>query len=158
VADYQPGDSLKEGIQISILLSVQQKMDHEIVFPSSGPNSTQQIMLSACGAKYTDTDFRLLLVKKLTEEVGKSQDHPNPRLVVRPSVGQKIFCYSRAITNTGERNLQPKCVAVCFLPPKKGRVYKCTRCDVGLFEVDCFCEISHQSKFVNYPLCEYCVL
>jgi len=28
VADYQPGDRLKEGTQIFILLSVQQKVDH----------------------------------------------------------------------------------------------------------------------------------
>ena len=46
VADYQPGDHLKEGTQIFILLliqAVQQKVDHEIVFPPSGSNSTQQL-------------------------------------------------------------------------------------------------------------------
>jgi len=43
VADYQPGDRLKEGTQIFILLSVQQKVDHEIVFPPSESNSTQQL-------------------------------------------------------------------------------------------------------------------
>jgi len=43
VADYQPGDRLKEGTQIFILLSVQQKVDHEIVFPPSGSNSTQKL-------------------------------------------------------------------------------------------------------------------
>ena len=45
VADYQPGDRLKEGTQIFILQSiqrVQQKVDHEIVFPPPGSNSTQQ--------------------------------------------------------------------------------------------------------------------
>jgi len=41
VADYQPGDGLKEGTQIFNLLLVQQKVDHEIVFPPSGSNSTQ---------------------------------------------------------------------------------------------------------------------
>jgi len=51
------------------------------------------ILLSSCGAKYTHRDFRLLLVRKLIEEAEKSQDHPNPRLVVRPRV---------AITNTGQ--------------------------------------------------------
>ena len=46
-------------------------------------------------------DFRLLLVRELTEEAEKSQDHPNPRLVVT-SVGAKMFCDSRVtITNTG---------------------------------------------------------
>jgi len=43
VADYHPGDCLKEGTQIFILLLVQQKVDHEIVFPPSGSNSTQQL-------------------------------------------------------------------------------------------------------------------
>jgi len=47
------------------------------------------ILLSSCGAKYTHGDFRLLLVRKLIEEAEDSQDHPNPRLVVRPSVGAK---------------------------------------------------------------------
>ena len=43
VADYQPGDRLNEGTQIFILLSVQQKVDHEIVFPPSGYKSSQQL-------------------------------------------------------------------------------------------------------------------
>jgi len=43
VADYEPGDHLNEGTQIFILLSVQQKVDHQIVFPPSGSNSTQQL-------------------------------------------------------------------------------------------------------------------
>ena len=46
-------------------------------------------ILLSCGAKYTDRDFRLLLVRKLIEEVEESQDRPNPTLVVRPSVGAK---------------------------------------------------------------------
>jgi len=43
------------------------------------------ILLSSCGAKYTHRDFRLLLVRNLIEEAGKSQDRPTPRLVGRPS-------------------------------------------------------------------------
>jgi len=43
VADHQPGDCLKEGTQIFNLLLVQQKVDHEIAFPPSGSNSTQQL-------------------------------------------------------------------------------------------------------------------
>ena len=46
VADYQPGDRLKEVTQIFKLLlvqTVQQKADHEIVFPPSGSNHTQQL-------------------------------------------------------------------------------------------------------------------
>jgi len=47
------------------------------------------ILLSSCGAKYTHRDFRLLLVRNLIEEAGKSQDHPCPKLVGRPSSGAK---------------------------------------------------------------------
>jgi hypothetical protein len=43
------------------------------------------IMLSSCWAKYTDRDFRLLLVRNLIEEAGRSQDRPTPSLVGRPS-------------------------------------------------------------------------
>ena len=47
------------------------------------------ILLSSCGAKYTHRDFMLLLVRKLIEGAGKSQDRPTPRLVGRPSSGTK---------------------------------------------------------------------
>ena len=43
------------------------------------------ILLFSCGAKYTHRDFRLLLVRNLIEEAGKSQDRPTPRLVGKPS-------------------------------------------------------------------------
>ena len=43
VADYQTGDHLKVGTQIFILLSAQQKVDHEIVSPPSGSNSNQHL-------------------------------------------------------------------------------------------------------------------
>ena len=43
------------------------------------------ILLSSCGAQYTHRDFRLLLVRNLIEEAGKSQDRPTPSLVGRPS-------------------------------------------------------------------------
>ena len=43
------------------------------------------ILLSSREVKYTHRDFRLLLVKNLIEEAGKSQDFPIPRLVGRPS-------------------------------------------------------------------------
>src|SRR5215510_16030466 len=43
------------------------------------------ILLSSCGAKCTHRDFRLLMVRNLGEEAGKSQDHPTSSLVGRPS-------------------------------------------------------------------------
>ena len=47
------------------------------------------ILLSLCGAKYSDRDFSQLQVRKLIEEAEKSQDGPNPTLVVRPSAGAR---------------------------------------------------------------------
>ena len=43
------------------------------------------ILLSSCGAQYNHRDFRLLLVRNLIEEAGKSQDCPTPSSVGRPS-------------------------------------------------------------------------
>jgi hypothetical protein len=43
------------------------------------------ILFPSCGAKYTHWNVRLLLVRNLIEEAGKSQDCPTPRLVGRPS-------------------------------------------------------------------------
>ena len=43
------------------------------------------ILLSSCGAKCTHKDFRLLLVRNLIEEAGKSHYRPTPSLVGRPS-------------------------------------------------------------------------
>ena len=45
------------------------------------------LLLSSCGTKYTHQDFRLLLVRNLIKEAGKSQDRPTPRLVGKTSVG-----------------------------------------------------------------------
>jgi len=39
------------------------------------------ILLSSCGAKCTHRDFRLLLVRNLIKEDGRSQDRPTPSLV-----------------------------------------------------------------------------
>jgi len=59
VADYQPGDCLKKRTQIFILLSVQQKVDHEIPFHLLDLTVLNSwILLSLCAAKYTDRDFR----------------------------------------------------------------------------------------------------
>jgi hypothetical protein len=46
------------------------------------------ILLSSCEAKYTHQDFRLLLVRNLSEEAGRSQDQPTPNLVGRPSAAE----------------------------------------------------------------------
>ena len=43
------------------------------------------ILSSSCRAKHTHRDFRLLLLRNLIEETGKSQDRPALRFVGRPS-------------------------------------------------------------------------
>ena len=50
VADYHPVDRLKGTQILNILLvqPVQQKVDHEIIFPPSGSNSTQQLDTVIC--------------------------------------------------------------------------------------------------------------
>jgi len=78
------------------------------------------ILLFLCGAKYTHRDFRLLLVRNLTEEAGKSQDCPTPRLVGRASWRQQILCGSRAvITNTGQRNQRKSTVVFVHLTARE---------------------------------------
>jgi len=80
------------------------------------------ILLSSCGAKYTHRDFRLLLVRNVSEEAGKSQNAPSPDWVEDQVRAQKMFCESRvAITNTGQRIINPTVMSsVFFSRPKKG--------------------------------------
>ena len=71
------------------------------------------ILLSSCGAY---RDFRLLLVRNLIEEAGKSQDHPTPDWLEDEVRLQQMFCDSRVvIINTGQGNLQHISAAVCVL-------------------------------------------
>jgi len=143
VAYDQLGDRLKEGTQIFILLLVQQKLDHEILFhPLDLTVINIWILLSSCGAKYTDRDFRLFLVSNLIEEDRKSQDDPNTRLVVRPSVGPENVLLLEGHNKQWPAKSSSKmrcCLCACH-DQRSGTVYKCTRCDVGLFEVHCFVE------------------
>ena len=137
VADYQHGDCLKEHKYSSFCQSM------NFFFHLLDVTLLNSWILSSCGAKYTHRDFRLLLVRKLIEEVEKSQDHPNPRLVVTPSVGAKnIFrLESRHNKHWPAKSSTQMCCYLCAsLGQRKSTVYKCTRCDVGLFNVRCFVE------------------
>ena len=83
------------------------------------PNSW---ILLSCGAKYTHRDFRLLLVRKLIEEAEDSQDRPNPRLVLRTSVGAKNVLRLECPHNKHspvKSSTQMRC-CLCFSQPKKG--------------------------------------
>ena len=100
------------------------------------------ILLSSCGAKYTHRDFRLLLVRNLIEEAGKSQDRPTPRLVGRPSAAARnvlwlVSHHNKQWPVKSSTNL--RCVCSSH-GQRKRTVYMCARCDVGLCVVPCFAE------------------
>jgi len=115
-----------------------------------------RILLSSCGSKYTHRDFRLLLVRNLIEEAGKSQDCLTLRLVGRPSAAASnvLWLESHHNKHWAAKSSTHLLLSVFFLQPKKANsLYKCARCDVGLCMVPCF-EKYHKSKFVNHPCCE----
>ena len=98
------------------------------------------ILLSSCGAKYTHRDFRLLLVRNLIEEAGRSQDHPTPSLVGRPNAEASNIMRLESRHN---QHWPAKCSLLrCRLCSahgvRKSTAYKCAKCDVGLCVVPCF--------------------
>jgi len=100
-------------------------------------------LLTSCGAKYTHQDLKLLLVSNLTDEAGKSQDRPTSRLVGRASVGAKKVLQIESHHNnhwSAKSSTQLRCRLCSSRSQRKGTVYKCARCDVGLCEVPCFAE------------------
>jgi len=99
------------------------------------------ILLSSCGDKYTHRNFRLLLVRNLIEEARKSQDHPTPRLVGRPSAAATNVLWLKSHHNKhwpakSSTHLQCRLCSSCS--QRKRTVYKCARCDMGLCVVPCF--------------------
>ena len=101
------------------------------------------ILLYSCGAKYIHQDFRLHLVRNLIEEAGKSQDRPTPRFVGRPSSGTKdvLWLESRHNKQWPVKSSTKLCCRLCSSRgQRKGTMYKCARCDVGLCMVPCFKE------------------
>jgi hypothetical protein len=139
VADYQPGDRLKEGTQIFILLSVQQKVEHEIVLPPSGSNSTQQLDTVILSGSIYPQRFQV----PSGEEAEDSQDRPNTRLVVRPSVGAKYVLRLESHHNKHRPVKSSTHMRCCLCAPRsqrRGTAYKCNGCDVSLFNLPCFVE------------------
>ena len=101
------------------------------------------ILLSSCGAKYINQDFRLLLVRNLIEAAWKSQDCPTPRLVGRPSAAATNVVRLESHHNQhwpAKTSTHLHCHLCSSRGQRKGTVYKCTRCDVGLCMVPCFVE------------------
>jgi len=92
VADYHPGDCLKEGTQIFIFCRSSQMWTMKLYFHLLDLTALNSwILLSACGAKYTDRDFTFLLMRNLIEEAEKTQDHPTLRLVVKTKCGPRKY-------------------------------------------------------------------
>jgi len=81
------------------------------------------ILLSSSGAKRTHQDFRLLLVRNLIEEAGKSQDLPTPRLVGRPSVAATNAAQLESHHNQ-HWPVKSSIKLLFILQAKKGTVYK----------------------------------
>src|SRR5215510_5879831 len=99
------------------------------------------ILLSSCGAKHTHRDFRLLLVRNLIEEAGKSQDCPTPRLVGSSCSGAKDVLRLESRYNKhwqAKSSTKLHCRLCSSRGQRKGTMYKCARCDVGLCVVPCF--------------------
>jgi len=98
------------------------------------------ILLSSCGAQYTHRDFRLLMVRNLIEEAGKSQDHPTPSLVGRPNA---VAANTVQLESHHNQHWPAKSTQLSFRicssrSQRKTMVYKCIR---GL---------SHKSEFVDH--------
>jgi len=100
------------------------------------------ILLSSCGAKCTHRDFRLLLVRNLIEEAGKSQDRPTPSLVGRPSAAAAnvMRLDSRHNQHWPAKSSKLHCRVCSARGQRRGTVYKCATCNVGLCMVPCFAD------------------
>jgi len=100
------------------------------------------ILLSSRGAQYTHRDFRLLLVRNLIEEAGKSQDCPTSSLVGRPSAAAAniVRLDIRHNQHWPAKSTQLHCHLCSTRGQRKTTVYMCAKCDIGLCVVPCFAE------------------
>jgi hypothetical protein len=98
------------------------------------------ILLSSCVAKYTHQDFRLLVMRNLIEEAGRSQNCPTPSLVGRRSAAAtNIMKLDSLHKQHWPANSSKLSCRVCSAHSHlKGTVYKCAKCNVGLCMVPCF--------------------
>jgi len=90
------------------------------------------ILLSSRGAQYTHRDFRLLLVRNLTVEAGKSQDRPTPSLVGRPSAAAAniVRLDGRHNQHWPAKSTQVRRRLCSSRGQRKTTVYKCAKCEV----------------------------
>jgi hypothetical protein len=98
-------------------------------------------LLSSCGAKYNHRDFRLLLVRNLIEEAGRSLYRPTP-MIGRPSAAaSNVMCLDSRHNVHWQAKLGKLSRRLCSARGvEKGTMYQCAKCDVGLCVVPCFAE------------------
>jgi DNA-directed RNA polymerase subunit RPC12/RpoP len=83
------------------------------------------------------------MVRNLTEEAGKSQDRPTPRLVGRASAAATNVLRLESRHNkhwSVKSSTYLRCRVCSSRSQRKHTVYMCARCDVGLRVVPCFAE------------------
>jgi len=101
------------------------------------------ILLSSCGARCTHKDFRLLLVRNLIEEAGRSHYRPTPSMLGQPSAAAANVMRLDSRHNQHwpakhKKNIQ--CRVCSERGQRKTTIYKCAKCDVGLCVVQCFAD------------------
>ena len=87
------------------------------------------ILLSSCGAKCTHKDFRLLLVRNLIEEAGRSHYRPTPVwLEGQVQLQQMLWGWTAAIISIGQQNTKTIYLLPCLFragPAKDHYIHMC---------------------------------
>ena len=105
------------------------------------------ILLSSCGAKCTHKDFRLLLVRNLIEEAGRSHYCPTPSMLgqLSAAAANVMRLDSRHNQHWPAKHKNSICCCICSdMGQRKTAIYKCAKCDVGLCVMPCFAD--YQTK------------
>ena len=99
------------------------------------------ILLSSCGAKCTHQDFRLLLVRNLIDEAGRSHYCPTLSMLGRLSATAANVMRLDSRHNQhwpAKHKNNIRCHVCSERGHQKTTIYKCAKCDVGLCVVPCF--------------------
>jgi hypothetical protein len=101
------------------------------------------ILLSSCGAHYALRDFRLLLVRNLIEEAGRSHYRSTPSMFGRPSAAAANVMRLDTRHNQhwpAKHKNNIRCRICSERAQRKTTIYKFAKCDVGLCVVPCFAD------------------
>jgi len=105
------------------------------------------ILLSSCGAKCTHKDFRLLLVRNLIEEAGRSHHHTTPSMLRWPSAAAAnvMRLDSRHNQHWPAKHKNNIHCRVCS--ERSQRKTTTSKRDVGLCVVPCFADYHTKTNF-----------